>query len=128
MVNKAVYHILKNDSTLQSILGNNIFPVVMEEETKAPCLVFTRDSLTPVYDKSGAVVDENAVSVLMFAKSYTESIEIVDAVRTALELKKGSFNGVQIISSRIEKGDEGFDLESATFWQQLTFQIKTSKI
>ena len=64
----------------------------------------------------------------MFAKSYPDVIDIAEAARSALELIKGEFNGVQVISSRVKSGAEGYDLDSDTYFQNLIFTIKTSKI
>jgi len=128
MVNKAIYYILKNDATLASLGGIKIYPTVMPEGTTAPCLVFFRDSFTPEYDKSGNVIDDSTVSVIMFSKSYTEAVDIADAVRSALELAKGEYNGITIIRSTVDKGEEGYDAESDTYFQRLTFKIRTSKI
>jgi uncharacterized protein DUF3168 len=127
MVNKAVYYILKNDTALNALV-TGVFPIVMPEETLAPCLVFQRETLDVTYDKSGSVIDNSDVSVIMFAKSYPDVVDIASAVRFALEEVTGGFNGVTVISSRVRGGAEGYDIESDTFFQKITFTIKTSKI
>jgi hypothetical protein len=127
MVNKAVYYILKNDPTLSGLVGSKVYPNVVPEETKAPAVVFSRDSIEPEYDKSGNVVDISEVSIWAYALKYPEVIDIISAVRASLELVKGTFNGVTVISSNMTKGDEGYDVESDTYFQKITFRIKTSK-
>lgn len=125
MVNKAVYHMLKNDSAL-NLLVTGIFPLVMPEETQAPCLVFEMDGGTVMYDKASPVIDQDEVSVIMFAKSYPDVIDIAIAVRATLENARGNKNGVTVQSSRLIRKEEGFDIESATYFYKLTFTIKTS--
>jgi len=127
MVNKAVYHILNNDTAINALV-TGVFPIVMPEGTQAPCLVFQRETLDVTYDKSGAVIDSSDVAVIMFAKSYPDVVDITDAVRSALELVKGVHNGVTVIHSRVRRGEEGYDIESDTYFQKLTFSITTSKI
>jgi hypothetical protein len=128
MINKALNYLLKADSTLSSLVGSSIYPIVMPEGTEAPCVVYFRDSLSPVYDKSGDVVDEEEVSVLCFSKDYPESISIIAAVRDALEGVKGDQAGVNILLARVRKGEEGYDVDSDTFFQKLTFIFKSSNI
>lgn len=126
MVNKAVYHILSNDAELIALV-NGVFPLVMPEETQAPCLVFTMEGGSVYYDKGGVVLDEDDVSVLMFAKSYPDVIDIAIAARTALEGARGDKNGIHVQSSRVSRKEEGYDIESDTYFQKITFKIKTIK-
>ena len=127
MVNKAVYHILSNDVELEALVGKKIHPIVMPENTQAPCLVFMTDSIVPEYVKGHGVIDNATVTIIIFSRDYVESVNILEKTRTALELKTGTFNGVQIQSSRIQKMEEGYDVESDTYFQKITSQIKTFK-
>jgi hypothetical protein len=128
MINKALNYLLKADSTLTALVGSSIYPIVMPEGTEAPCVVYFRDSLTPIYDKGSDVVDEEEVSVLCFSKDYPEAVEIIAAVRAALEGVKGDQAGVNILLARVRKGEEGYDIDSDTFFQKLTFIFKSSNI
>ena len=127
MVNKAVYQILSNNNELKSFVGNKIHPIVMPENTQAPCLVFMTDSIVPEYVKGHAVIDSSIVTIIIFSREYVESVNILEKARAALELKTGTFNGVQIQSSRIQKMEEGYDVESDTYFQKIILEIKTSK-
>lgn len=128
MINKAVYHILKNDTALTALVGAKVYPLVIPENVKAPCVVFYRDSLTPIYDKGSPVVDESEVAVICYTKSYPESVTIIEAVRAALEGQKGDKNGIQLILSRVRRGDEGYDVDLDIYYQALTFIFKSSKL
>lgn len=128
MINKAVNYLLKASSALSALVGSKIYPIVMPEGTDAPCVVFFRDSLSPVYDKGAAVVDESEVSVICFTKDYPDAIEIISAVRSTLEGIRGDQAGINILLARVKKGEEGYDVDSDTFFQKLTFIFKSSNI
>jgi hypothetical protein len=128
MINKAVNYLLKASTELAGLVGKKVFPIVMPEGTDAPCVVFFRDSLETIYDKGSPVVDESEVSVICFTKDYPDAIEIISTVRTILEGIKGDQAGINILLARVLKGEEGYDVDSDTFFQKLTFIFKSSKL
>lgn len=126
MINKAILYMLKNSAELTAIT-TAIYPVIMPEETQAPCAVFMRDSISPEYDKGNVVTDVNEVSVIAFSKDYVQSVDMAIAVRDAIENKKGTYNGVDVTTARLRSGQEGYDVDSDTFFQKLSFTIKSQK-
>lgn len=123
MINKAIYYILSNDDPVTALVEDRIFAVTAPENTVVPLVVFARDSVDPIYTKSGHEADRSSVTILIFSKIYDESIQILKAVRNALELVKGEFNGISIASSRVTGIDEGYDLEADTYYQTLQMQF-----
>ena len=123
MINKAIYYILSNDDPVTALVADRIFAVTAPENTVVPLIVFSRDSVDPIYTKSGHEADRSLVIILIFSKIYDESIAILKAVRKALELVKGEFNGVSISTSRVTGIDEGYDLEADTYYQTLLIQF-----
>jgi len=123
MINKAIYYILSNDDPVKALVSTRIFALTAPESTKAPLIVFARDSVEPVYTKSGWEHDESSVTILIFSKVYSNSIDILKAVRTALEWVKGTFNGVEIGDARVTGIDEGYDMEADMYYQTLSMEF-----
>lgn len=123
MINKAIYYILSNDDPVKALVDTRIFALVAPETTKAPLIVFARDSVEPIYTKSGLEYDQSSVTILIFSKEYANSIDILKAVRAALEWVKGTYNGVEIGDGRVTGIDEGYDLEADMFYQTLSMKF-----
>ena len=124
MIGKAVYNILANDSALAALVSTNIFPEVAPAGTEAPVVVFSVESIQPEYSRSGLDRDASTVAVLCFSKDYTDSIDILIAVRNALELKVGIFNTVQIGKAQVQQIISGYDFETETHYQKITFDFE----
>lgn len=122
MINKAINYILSNNTGVTDLVSTRIFAVVAPEKTLAPLVVFSR-TVKPVYTKSGLEHDQSSVTILIFSKIYAESIDVMKAVRTALELKKGTFAGVEIGDARVTDVDEGYDLQADTFYQVIEMEF-----
>lgn len=123
MINKAIFYILSNNTGVTDLVSDRIFALTAPETTKAPLIVFARDSVEPIYTKSGWEHDESSVTILIFSKVYSNSIDILKAVRTALEWVKGTFDGVEIGDARVIGIDEGYDLEADMYYQTLLMEF-----
>ena len=123
MINKAIYYILSNDTGVTDLVADRIFAVTAPENTLVPLIVFARDSVDPIYTKSGHEADRSSVIILIFSKIYDESIQILKAVRNALELVKGEFNGVSIADAKVTGIDEGYDLAADTYYQTILMKF-----
>jgi len=122
MINKAIYYILSNDDPVKALVSTRIFAVTAPEKTKVPLVVFSR-TVKPVYSKSGLEHDKSFVTILIFSKIYVESIDVMKAVRSALEWVKGTFAGVEIGDARVIDVDEGYDLEADTYYQAIEMEF-----
>lgn len=90
-VNKHIYNILSKDSSLNKLVGKNIFPLIAEEETTFPFIVFKRNSLSPNYAKYQVGNDTVNFSVYIVSNNYANTIDIAEAVRNSLELHRDEY-------------------------------------
>lgn len=123
MINQAIYYILSNDIGVTDMVATRIFALTAPETIKAPFIVFVRDSVEPIYTKSGREYDQSSVTILIFSKEYSNSIDILKAVRAALEWVKGTYNDVEIGDARVTGIDEGYDLEADMYYQTLSMKF-----
>lgn len=121
-VGKAIYHILHNDADVVARVENKIFPLVANESTTFPFIIYKRTGLESATSKDRFIFKETAtVEVIVASDKYNESVEIANLVKEALEGKQGIYSDIDIIDVRMTNTDENFIQD--TFIQNLTFSI-----
>jgi hypothetical protein len=124
-INDAIYYLLSNNQAIVNIVGAELFPIVAAEDTQAPFIIYKRESLDPEYTKDGHSKDDVIVSVSAITADYDEGIDLIEKVRTAIELKSGVIAEINIKSIRVTGAQEIFGVNE--YLQKLTFEIKTTK-
>ena len=62
-----------------------VYPIVAENGTRYPFIIYTRDSVTPhALTKDGYSEDEVAVTVKVVSDKYTDAVDYAQRVREAL--------------------------------------------
>lgn len=102
---------------------NKIIPVDTATAT-LPYIVYRRASLEARPQKSGRPgADVVQMEISCYAESYTESVEIAEAVRACLDnLVSAEDNGYRLNGCYLADAEEGF--ESDAYVQRLIFNIK----
>ena len=108
-----------NDALLELVPESNIFPIVANEDTSLPMVIYMIDSLGPEYDKDGWIGDECNFSVISFSEEYANLQLIATEVRAALEWKETNDTNKIYMTGQ----DEGFDITSNMFLNKLTFSV-----
>lgn len=119
-LNKAIYTLLSGSTSLVALVGTNIFPVIIPENTVMPCLVYDR-TFSVQYTKDYNVGSISTVNITILADSYSEAITIADLVDTRLCNYQGTVDDINIVSIRLVNGDENF--QEDCFIQQLQYEI-----
>jgi len=108
---KATYNILSNASGVTDIVGTNIFPVLIPKGTAFPAICYTQlqTEMTNTKD-SNSRLDFARMQVDCLGTTYTETLQIADAVRVAMNITSaGTYNGVFVQSVFIEDEVHFFD-------------------
>lgn len=126
MIGKTISALLKADATLVALVGNDIYPYVMNPETDLPAVVYSIDEVEPSYAKNEWVVDDISFSVLSFAKDYSGLQDTADAVRDALELKQTGTGTQEIGRIYMTGQEEGYEGESDVFFCRQIFKLKVN--
>lgn len=115
-IGKAIYTILaKNNIT-------KVFPLVADEGTTFPFIVYKRSGLEPANTKDRYNFSELAtLDIIVAANTYEESITIAEQVKDILEHSRGTYADINIEEITLDDADEDY-LED-TFIQKLTFKI-----
>ena len=120
-VGKEIYSHLKENKSLTDIVGNKIYPIIVEKDTNYPFIVYKRSNVIPDYTKDYHFKDFVIVDIICVSNHYVESVEIATLVRESLEDKKYG----DIVSIRLESADEDF-IDDA-YIQTLTFNLTINK-
>lgn len=124
-IGKAVYQILSNDTKVKEMVGNNIYPLVANQGTTYPFIIYRRTGIEPVTSKDRFICSEvTSVDVIIASDRYDESIEVAELVKDALSGKNGIYSDIKVIDINMISADE--DYIEDTFIQNLTFNIKTN--
>lgn len=84
----AIYNVLSNNAALTAVVGTNINPLRIVQGVPYPGITIRVTAVTPHPSKSGhSKTDWANVEVSIYAKTYTQCVDIADLTRTALEIE-----------------------------------------
>ena len=102
-VGKVIYQILHDNRIYK------VFPLVADEGTTFPFVVYRRSRLVPSSTKDRYNYNELAtVDVIIASSKYSESIELAETVKSAIEHKRGTFNNIKVGDIYLTDADEDF--------------------
>ena len=127
MIGIVIKKLLSDDSTVDELVGNNIFPLVMSLDTTRPAIVYVVESMEPDYSKDGWAGDDCTFRVTSYADSYSVATEIAHAARMALELKKGEYSGIGIERIICTGREEFYQFDADVYIIRYTFKTKIYK-
>lgn len=90
-VNKHIFQILSKDEALANMVGKNIYPLVAEEDVKAPFITFTKSSVVPSYYKVGVADDKVSFTINIVANDYVTTVNIAERIRQLLEGRTSTY-------------------------------------
>lgn len=100
-----------------------VYPIVAENGTRYPFIIYTRDSVTPhALTKDGYAEDEVAVTVKVVSDKYTDAVDYAQRVREALvyDWTTISYNQSELTSQctftgAYESWEDGAYVQTLTF-------------
>lgn len=116
-IGKAIYAILSDEGITK------VFPLVADEGTTFPFVVYRRISLTPASTKDRFNYRELAtVEILVASSDYNSGISLAIQIKELLEKTRGTYNGIKIGDVVVTGASE--DYIDDTFIQKLTLNIE----
>ena len=122
-IGKFIYSLLCTDSRLATLVGNKIFPLIVENETTYPFIVYKRSDMKSNYTKDIHLSDDVFIDIICVSENYLSGLEIAGIIIELLEDKRFKDKGIEKIQS--EYANEDY-LENA-FIQTLGFKITITK-
>ena len=124
MIGKVIKSLLVANADLLVLVPEaSIFPYVINENTTLPAIIYTIDSSVPDYTKDGWAGDAMTFSVVSLSDNYNTLQSIVPEIRTALELERGTIEGILIERIYMSGMAEGFNLTENVFMNRLSFTV-----
>ncbi len=99
---------------------NKIYPLIADETTTFPFIIYRRNSISPESDKD-QTNDSATFQIMIAANNYAESVDLAEKVRTALVHKSGTIQTIPVEDITLVDGSEEFI--DNTFVQNLTLKI-----
>lgn len=98
IASKAIYGLLQSSSNITNVFGNRVFPVIAEEGTAVPFIVYIEREAEPIVTKDGTFArDHILLEVNIVAKTYNASREAAQPVLSLLgQTNSATYNSVTI--------------------------------
>ena len=121
-IGKVITSVLLGNDAISRQLGDRVYPLVADEGTMFPFLIYRRSSLQPASTKDGMHSCTAYVDIAIATERYGEGILIAKAVKDVLTSSHGILSGISI--DEISLTDAGEEYAANAFVQNLTFKIE----
>jgi len=120
-IGKAIHSILTSSAQVRSYLGSKIYPIVAEEKTTFPFMVYRRDSIAEQFSKDSKYQETASFEVVIVEPDYNKAATIADVVKETLTAFKGRSSGFNVQKIKATSGSESY--YSGAYIQNIKFQI-----
>lgn len=119
-IGKVIYSLLHTIEIDDKQL-TNIYPLIAENGTSFPFIVYSRDNLIPKFCKDGCYEDEVSITVRIVSATYYGGLDLAQQVREKLTLIDYKSDDM-VITSNLDNATESY--EENSYIQTLTFNLK----
>lgn len=122
-IGKTLYRLLTKNQELKELVKGQIYPLLANESTTFPFIVYSRSDLSPQYAKGGLYEDEVTVTIIAVSNNYEQSIEVAQEVRNALAFSKykDEKTSLEITANALLSVSE--DTQDDSYLQTLTYKF-----
>lgn len=114
-----IYTILSTNPEISAATHNQIYPIIAEENTTCPFVVFQRLATNFIGNKDFIQKNDDVVEIKIVTEEYKEGVKLAEKICDAMLQQHNSLNLRQIeINNASEEWNEN------KFIQSLTFTIK----
>ena len=127
LIGKVIYSKLSENQTIQEVIADRIYPVIAEQTTNYPFIIYYRNSVVnTMFNKDGSVEDNVDFTVTVVSTKYNESADLANEIRKIFEKREIPNNVIRITNSRLIGIDESY--EDNAYVQSLTFSCTVNNI
>lgn len=115
-----IFKLAQADSELTKLVGNRVYPVIADDGTNYPFIIYRRSSMTSGYDKDSNSV-ASIVEVRIVGNTYSSAAEVADKTIAALHHKHTASVDDIILSGASETWQENGFIQTLTFkvWHRI---------
>lgn len=121
LIGKKIKSILSSNSDLLTKVNGQIYPLLANQSTKYPFIVYSRDSVTAEYCKDGNYQDTVGITIIVVSDNYEESVDIANLVRESFELLTLEDDDIYIAESLLSGVSES--TQEDAYIQRITFNL-----
>lgn len=121
MILKGIISLIVADSTCQTLIGSansvyKVFPVICEQDTPKPYVLLRRTKGSAIITKGQASdADSQFVNVVAFGETYKTCVDILEAVRAAIDNQRGTFDSVRFDRILYQYTEDLYDKDDNAF-------------
>jgi hypothetical protein len=101
-------------------------PLVADNDTKYPFIVYRRMNLVSSTCKDGVFQDDVVMEIIVVSNKYSESVEIATKIRKRLERQRVIYNDLEINDGNIIMATEEFSNNAYVQRMQFEFKVKNN--
>lgn len=121
-----IYHLLSNDADVTNIVSDRIYPNKAPQAKRGDFIVFKRPTGSTVQIKNGkSGKDDSRWQVDGYCHNDDDRDLLEEAIRSALDRKSGTINGVNIERIRFLNWNNAFDDDGELYRTSADYRIKT---
>lgn len=117
---KDIYTMLSANETISSTTSNHIFPIIADDDTPTPYIVYRRTSTNFETNKDFITKSDDTVELLVVTDDYKEGVGIAEAAMSALMDYNIASLGIKRVT--VVGGNE--DYNEGKYIQTLIINIK----
>lgn len=120
-----IYDTIKADKQLTDTLriSTNVFPIVAEDGTDYPFVIYRRTGLVSNNCKDGYYEDIVRVEIKAICATYIQSVQIINRIRELFECQHIEYENMTIEDTSIENASENYEYNAFTQTINLVFKI-----
>lgn len=122
LIGKYIYKILSENDDLKNKVGNKIYPIVIEQGTQYPFIIFTKSNVNSSYSKDGIIKDYVTIEIHVVTTTYIEGCEIANIARNLFDCTTYKDDEITIYNSKLTNVSEGF--QDDAYVQTLIFELQ----
>lgn len=123
-IEAAIFTILTTNAALADLVGDRVYPTRMPQRLTLPCVTYSRISVTRTHthDQAGGLAAPT-FQFTAYAETPDEAIEVINAVRWALDGYVGTQESTKIYAALSEGERALYETDSQLFAQALDIRI-----
>jgi hypothetical protein len=121
---KIVYAVLSGHAGTVALVGTGIYPGVAPESAGTPRIVYQEITLLPVSAMgSDTGLMRSRMQVSVWGADYTQSKDVADQVRDALQRYRGTAGGIEVQACYLESSVDLYDEDARRLGVAIDFDI-----
>lgn len=130
-----VIDILRDNAGVGALVGGTgtsarVYPIERAQKEGLPAITVDQDNVIPYDTKDGvSTLDEVYVLVISYGSTYSDSLAVANACRSALDRTSGTFNGEVIQSIRFQSQSTNIEEINNVpiYWTEQEYKVRIER-